>query len=360
MNDKKEKLNLAIITDYAAPYGGNFLESLMALETQIVKQGGKVIYLFPEKAKDIKWIKRYQTKGRMIKFLPDSLTSRFHEMKSILKAEQITIVHSHFTLPKTQVLVKLFCKLERLLLVQHFHNHFEVNGTLLKKVLITWAFKGNQNIGCSYSVTESIPYKKKRTVCNAINYKRLDVYDENYKFSGATEKTTIFLMFGFDYKRKGVDLAIWALDKLKDKYPLKLKIVVSVKEEAVKEQMEAEFGKVPEWVEIMPPREDVATYYKAADVFLSPSREEGLCYSVLEAIYCDDVVICSNIKGHPLDVPNLLIFDSEKVNDLIKKCESTLIENKKREMKRSKEYVIKEYSLSNWVSNILDSYKEYR
>ena len=64
------------------------------------------------------------------------------------------------------------------------------------------------------------------------------------------------------------------------------------------------------------PRNDVATYYNASDIFLSAGREEGMNYSVIEAAYTIPMVIISNIPGNPQDIPELFKFKLENVSQL--------------------------------------------
>ena len=43
---------------FAAPYEGNFIKSLKALGQDLSEKGHKMIYAFPESAKNIGWCKK--------------------------------------------------------------------------------------------------------------------------------------------------------------------------------------------------------------------------------------------------------------------------------------------------------------
>ena len=45
-------------------------------------------------------------------------------------------------------------------------------------------------------------------------------------------------------------------------------------------------------------RKDIYEIYKISDVFVFPSKREGLSVALMEAIVCELPVICSNIRGN--------------------------------------------------------------
>ena len=353
------KNSVAIVTDYAAPYRGNFFQSILALE-KIINKNGKMIFIFPKKAKELKWVIELQSEEREVYFLDEAIQKKNRELNKILKKEDVDIVHSHFCLPKTQLIVKKCCVMHNLKLIQHYHNHYDLLGKDPKTKLLRWANKGNLNIACSQSVNESIPYKNKVCVTNAIKFSRLDQYDDKFQFFREDANSKVFLMLGFDYKRKGVDLAIRALQPLASKYSFTLKVVVSVKQKNVEELIQKDFGTIPDWVEVIPPREDIATYYNAADVFLQTAREEGFCYALVEAAYCGLSCISSNIDGVPKDIPSVESFEINDISSLTRKCEN-VIKNPKSSEEREymRTYTMETYAMDNWVDGIMECYSSF-
>ena len=65
-----KKYKMMIITDYAAPYEGNFIESLKKLNEKIVEQKNDVIYFFSPKAKDKNCVKGLQNLGYKVFIFP--------------------------------------------------------------------------------------------------------------------------------------------------------------------------------------------------------------------------------------------------------------------------------------------------
>jgi hypothetical protein len=60
------KLNIAIVTEYAAPYQGNFFQSIIELNKRIVEISGKLILVFSKAAKNIDWVNGLVNDGLLI------------------------------------------------------------------------------------------------------------------------------------------------------------------------------------------------------------------------------------------------------------------------------------------------------
>ena len=192
---------------------------------------------------------------------------------------------------------------------------------------------------------------------NAIDYSRLDSYTLlNRKEFGISDATAICLMFGHDMCRKGVDIAINAIKGLVQEKDIALFVVIVSDLDKTKQKLQAEFGEVPAWVKFLPPRDDIATYYHFADVFLSPSREEGFCYALPEAAYSGCQVVFSNIEGqmHAVGIPGSFLFESESVQSLHNQIKLVLDQ---KASTNAKEYVCKRYNLSSWSEAIIKIYR---
>jgi glycosyltransferase involved in cell wall biosynthesis len=168
-------------------------------------------------------------------------------------------------------------------------------------------------------------------------------------------------MFGYHYAVKGVDLAINAVKKLAlDGKNVVLQIVVAKNDALIKKTIIENFNVVPDFVELLPPRNDIATYYKNSDVFLSASREESFCYAIREAAYCECLVIASDIPAHN-DVPLEFRFKSQDYLDLYEKISFAInLENRQEIVQNSKEFVIKKYSIDSWSQQISTIFKSLK
>lgn len=362
----EKKLNILQVTDYLAPYEGNFICSIKNLESHVIDEGGNMFFLFPKEAYKIKWIKEMEnTRDKKVFYLEDSVLKNIKKIKKLIKENNINIVHSHFCLPITQLAVKISCSTNsNVYLVQHYHNHYQISENKLKRPIFKYIFSGNLNIGCSESVSKSIIYdpKKITTVTNAIYFPRLNDYTTITREElGIKKESIVILMFGFDYLRKGVDIAIRAINNIAKKYNITLLISISVGIDEISKKIKNEFGEIPSWLKLIQARNDIGAYYNISDIFLSAAREEGFCYAMVEAIYCNLICISSEIDGPPLNIPGIQTFKNCDWDDLSKKIEKVILLNKeeKQEIKKiAKDYVKKEYDIDSWSLKIIDEYKK--
>jgi len=129
----------------------------------------------------------------------------------------------------------------------------------------------------------------------------------------------------------------------------------------IESKIEARFSKIPDWLRILSPRDDIASYYLLSNYFISASREEGFCNSLVESAYCERPIISSNIPGQgSLNIPHTFKFASENIDEL-KDAMIGLMEltdaQKSQIVTEQKEYVIKNFDLDTWAEQITHVYK---
>lgn len=351
------KKNVIIITDYAAPYEGNFIASLKELERVAKNKNYNINFLFSKRAANIDWVKKMTLEYNVV-FFEEDIASIVKTITQSLDKNSENIVYSHFARHKTQFATKLFRMLHRKVkLVQHFHNHCKIPNQFPKKQFMKLAYKlyeGDLNIGCSESVAKSMPYNKKKVtfVDNAIDFRRLDENASSHTIKKENDEFVI-LMFGFNYERKGVDIAIEAIKDIADNKKIVLAISLAANKEQIENRIKNQFeGEIPNWLRLLPPNEKVSEYYHMADLFLSAAREEGFCYSLVEATYCGTRCISSKIGGVPIQIPGIISFESENAQDLKNKI-LWAMENDKNKLEEAKKYVVEKYDLSKWADEIV-------
>ena len=147
------------------------------------------------------------------------------------------------------------------------------------------------------------------------------------KLDMAPEKTTV-LDVGRLERVKGVDVLLraWALLPVAARLRSQLVLVGDGSERDLLNGI-IDSLEINESVTLVGERSSVLEYYWSADIFILPSRAEGLSNALIEAMACELPVIVSNVGGS-LDVvrdgENGAIFESEDQDGLAQKIESLI------------------------------------
>ena len=354
--------NVLLICGYAAPYKGNFILSLEYLEDTY--KDGKMVYMFPENAKNVAWMADFQENHRVY-FMPMGFFGKkvnrkiLKELKNILLIEDIKIIHTHFLMYNYSLFVAKHTFAKSIRMIAHIHNQFAIPSTKsapIKKFVMEHSY--DTIVGVSKSVADglnrSIKHKNITYIDNAICFSRLDSQEKISLRDNDNQK--VILMAGWPAWVKGVDIAAKAILELRnDGYDIKLCIMQSGDFDQTRRCITEAIGSYPDWVQILSPREDVATYYNAADIFLSASRTEAFSYCLVEAAYCTPMLITSDIPGpSDLKIDGMERFVSENVEDLVHKIKELLIIS--IDVEERKYNVIRLYDLRSWTSAIVEMY----
>ena len=115
---------------------------------------------------------------------------------------------------------------------------------------------------------------------------------------------------------------------------------------------------LPKWVHFLPPRQDIATYYRAVDIFVSPSREEGLAYAIPEAAYCGCNVVATKIGGQLYyeRIPGVIFIPAEDPEALSNAILSVVKKEKNRA--HVEDFLVKEFGLKKWANDVTEIYLE--
>lgn len=354
--------NILFICSYAANYRGNFIPSLECLENTY--KDGEMIYLFPENAQCVSWMPLFQ-ESHKVYFMSNGFFGKkvswgiLKKLREIIRIENIQIIHTHFLVYNYALFIAKHTFAKKIKIIAHIHNQFVIPKTKsapIKKFVMEHSY--DTIVGVSKSVADGlnkqIKHKNITYIDNAICFSRLDTYEKISLRDHENQK--VVLMAGWPALVKGVDIAAKAISELRnDGTDIKLCIMQSGDFEQTRRCVTEAIGSYPDWVEILPPREDVATYYNAADIFLSASRTEAFSYCLVEAAYCEPMLITSNVPGpNDLQIDGMERFVSGDVVDLSKKIEKLLHLEKMVHIR--KDNVKQLYALNKWTESIILSY----
>ena len=358
------------IMNYAASYRGNFIDSLSSLDKKLQLEGLKNIYLFTGDAKSegpMSWIKEMQQQGEEVYFLTENRNQDAGLIRKLIKEKDVKAVHTHFITMQQYLAVYQATFGKKIPVFMHMHNHSKVAGNPIKNIIRRTLYRKCIMIACSESVYHSLerdyPKNVKYSIDNGVNFSRLVSYENLLEEDFGLEKREgVFLIFGFDFYRKGVDLAVKALKELRNQgHSFSLLVSLSTNFEQVEKNIIDILGEMPSWIKVISARNDVATLYNFVDVFLSPSREEGLPYSVVEAGYSSCSVVMSDISAQVhLKIPYGYWFESENVEDFADKILKAQKEHIKKleNWDKAKQSMRENYALDTWSEQVEKLYKK--
>lgn len=354
--------------NYAAAYKGNFMESLEYLEEELREKGFTVIYAVISAqavTSPPDWIHQMIDGGKRVIILPNEGKKDTAILKQLMREEPVCLIHTHFITMKQYVNLYKAVFAQSVPVIMHMHNHSQEMKNPIKAWIRRCLYNRCTMVACGPSVYKSLerdyPGIKKCTIDNCVKFQRLDEYEhlENDVY-GLQGEEIVCLIFGADFYRKGVDRALKSLKELQNEgHSCALLISVSKDLENTGIKVKEVLGELPDWVKIIPARSDVASLYNKATIFLSPSREEGLPYSVIEAAYCRCMVVLSNIppqKGLKIDYGYW--FEEEDTEgfkeQILKAAEEYPL--KEQGWKQAQERVKEAYALPVWREKMSNLY----
>lgn len=342
------------ICDYSAAYRGNFMDSLASLEKY---QDVKNIYLFPHRVRNgpaKKWIDELNKNETVAYIQEKNLFGNFFLTARILKKHKVDRIIRHFSDLRIDFVIKLLFNSKHI--IRFFHCGYHPQKKDLRHRIRRFLWKNNKLVGVSDAIAaevkQSLPDFEVVSIVNAICFERLvttEPFPESNKIS--------FLMMGWDKERKGVDLAVKALERLNGKYGFVLKILGGSEEETVKQFVIKALGKDADWIVFLPATNNIGNYYAANDIFLSPSRQEAFGYAAVEAAYCGNSIVLSKVDGQgELKIDGVYWVEPESIDDLTDKLELAMIElhtqKKIAQRERVKLQVQEIYSLQEWSKKV--------
>ena len=347
---------------FAAPYPGNFIKSLKALENSMNTLGYRTIYAFPITAKDKDWCVEF-AKGKLVYYLPlhkARITPQTYIiMRKIYRENNVQITHTHFGLYD---IPSIMCAPFKTKVYWHLHDAYRPSKKISRNILNRLQYSIFSKRAILISVSDyyrkeliKIGFSPTRTytVLNGIDLNRI-------KQQKIKEKTNNLLTFGWDFHTKGVDIIFKALEKMRQNgYYFNL-LIVGIPE--TKKIINDFFNReLPEWLEFYEPVSDINVLFDKADIFIQASRYETFSYAVCEAAYAGLPVIASDIPGleWARDLPSISFFNSEDHYHLFQVIKLKLDSNEEESnIEKSKHIIKNNFTVEAWARNIIEVYRK--
>jgi glycosyltransferase involved in cell wall biosynthesis len=312
------------VCSYFGPYPGNFIPTLLAVRRAVDERLGlDSHFVFPAQMRDRPWVGLLEEEGARHSFLEPSHPARaVRRLLELARVSDAAIVRSHFS--RWDLPAGAAARRRGAASVWHMHSgRFARVPTMRTRArdLVKARLLGGL---CDVVVPVSdelhrlarargFPERKLETVQNGIATSRFDHVpgrDEARRALGLDVSGPVALGFAWSPHTKGADVLVAAARELGEAGELTVVLVGDP-------SLLATVGEAP-WLRVVGPRDDVATLFGAADVFVSASREEGFPYAIGEAMAAALPVVSSDIAGAAAYVPSpgVTTFPSEDASAL--------------------------------------------
>jgi len=367
------------IADYSAAFSTNFLSSLFRLE-ELVRDRLALgtVYVFPETARARPWIRAAQDAGAAVEFIDRSGShrTRIRTLRHLGQEHRAAVFHTHFG--TFDVDAAYAASRLRRPTVWHMHSPFLAQGTLRRRVgerlkfTLVAPLLVDRIVAVSPSVAEGAiaggaPSSRFAVVLNGIDTDRAHPLDltskqtlrRRYEFA---DDETVFLLLGWEPRRKGVDLFAEAARSLSAESVTRMCCLV-VSGESNESEVTALVGGAPA-VRVIHAVPDVAELYGLADCFVSASRAEGLPYAIGEAMAAGLPVLTSDL-GQVVAVygqagDGVLRFRSGDARDLAAGMRRVLAlsrEERQRLGTANGAFIREHLSVSRWSEEMIAVYR---
>lgn len=300
------------LSDFGPEYPGSFVDSLLCLAEHCRRTMKlETLCIFPERARERKWLKRFDSKEIRYAFLPAKRNIIF-PLRKVLGDYYPVIFHSHFqTFDLSALLLKL-TTYNNAKVVWHIHSIAQlswrqgIKDTLKLRLLAQHfgdLFIAVGDAAYRNALDRGFPREKLFLNHNGIDIARFAAgggrrHHPIPSSPVGPNSHTVFLLLGYNPLIKGVDLFVKAAEKLlRDRRYQSLFFIVG--RQTTKEFVSrlSESQPLGPALQILDPTDDFPALLSDIDVLVASSRSEGFGYAVIEAMAAGKLVLCSDIPG---------------------------------------------------------------
>lgn len=360
--------NVLFVLNFNNSFEGSFMRSILALSEQIENDNGKSVFLIPKDSANTDWANRLAETGAKVYEFTESFAHMLPnalKIKKIIKEHNIEIIHAHFCNYYQHIPIALAkAGKSNIDYIVHSHRNPPKRSALYEK-LTTLITNATVYVSVSDSIhnTLTINGRPSVTICNAVDFSRLEFTDDSVKkddyMAEGCEKS--ILMFGQDFEEKGVDSVINMLNRFDPDHKIQLLVAVGENTDEATKSLKEIFEEIPAWIKLLPGRNDVATYFNLADAFVLANKTEGSPYTMIESAYLGVPIVYYDIPGqNEMCIPWSVKVQADNHEELYNALCEIFKEDKKETYSmglESKDYVVKNYSLGSWVYEIIELYK---
>ena len=296
----------------------------------------------------------------------------------IIDLSEFTLVHCLIEYPLSFMIARC-AKKNNLLFIMNAYGTYAVAPLIQwpAKYLLKWSYDQAQEIiAISQFTKDKIQeYAKKdyniSVIHGGVNFSKFANQPNVAELKNRYTNKRILLTVGKLIPRKGHDLVIYALAKIKDKYPnVKYLIVGDGKHEGFLKKLvkDLELGKQVEFLGRVNDT-DIIKYFHLCDIYVhtpklsTDLKFEGFGIVYLEAGACGKPIVAAaagGVRDAVVDGQTGLIAKNEDIDDIANKI-SQLLDNDslRQQMGEAGKAYAREHDWSNIVNKFIDKYKQY-
>jgi glycosyltransferase involved in cell wall biosynthesis len=295
------------LADYIPVHAGSFIPFLTGVLAESRRRGWAAELVLPEPARERDWIAELEGSGATIHFRSGSRRDSAGWLAELLaQSDEPTLLHTHFT---SYDLAAVAAARRRPGTTVYWHVHTVLSNTLRARLanMAKFATAGRkvERILCpSQNIADGVSRRLGPSDRIEVFPSPIDVASfpdmsakraEARRAFGIPEDAEVLLTFGRDWRIKGGDVFVATLRRLRDEGRDVFGVIGQGKAEA---EAAIEKEGVGEYTAIVGAVPDVRELLAVADVFVAPSRGEGMPFSVIEALCTGIPVVASDLPGH--------------------------------------------------------------
>lgn len=295
------------LADYEAPYGGFFIPRLLKAIEAARARGWPSKVFFPEGARNRPWLQDLESRSIEVSLIPERSrwTTAFWVAGQVNRSSEGTILHCHFAQYDLSGL--LAAELTRKTgVIWHVDNTLDEGVAVRIRNTVKFGLFGHR-VDAMLCVAPDVvwsvrsrlaPSHRTLLLPSAIDTTRFDLSSSEERL-GAREalsvpvNSRVILHFGWDWHRKGGDLFLSAIRLLIDRGHDIAAITVA----GQRARTEVQQLRLETCVRVLDPVPDPRALYAAADIFMSPSRGEGMPNSIIESLCMGTAVVATDLVG---------------------------------------------------------------
>lgn len=308
-----EPPRLVQIAEFDRPQGGSFVPMLSGVLELASAWGWRTTAVLPETAERAEWIADIRAVAEVELAPASALGSRRTRgewlARTLHEGRAPTILHTHFTSWDVAALIaSRHIDAEPAAVFWHVHSALPRDAAVVARSAVKFGVLGRGVAGILCPAPNIVlgvaqrlgPEARIHFVPSALDPSLYPLADAAARESARREldlpaDAKVVLHFGWHPYLKGTDIFLGVLRDLIAEDDSVVGIVRGHEPESV--TMAADLG-IADNVRFQDPVPDAASLFAAADVVVSSSREEGMAYTVLEALCSGTPVVATAIPGH--------------------------------------------------------------